>query len=167
MPRNFVNTAAIAKLTHRLNTAATAMARASKLSTTVGVHEEDGNKAYAPGKPITISQIAAVHELGTTRIPRRSWLLDYISENRATIDEAERRVVKAIALGRMTADVAYLQLGAFIVSKIKQRIRDRIEPGLADSTIAAKSVGGKLSDIPLIDEGRFLSSIRAKLERVA
>jgi len=162
---NFVNFAAMTRLTSRLHGKAAAMARASAMATTVGVHEEDGNKAYEPGKAITISQIAAVHEFGLGRVPRRSWLLDYISEDRATIKEAQRRVGVAIAKGRMTADVAYLRLGALIVSKIQARIRARIEPPLADATIDAKSVGGNLSDIPLIDEGRFINSIRARLDR--
>lgn len=158
---SFVNTAAVSRLVSMLGAKAAAMAEASKLSTTVGVHEEDGSVAYAPGKPITISQIASVHELGLGKVPRRSWLLDCISENRQAIAEAERRVASATVLGRMTLDVAYMQLGAFIVSMIQARIRAHIDPALADSTVRRKK-----SSLPLVHEGRFINSIRAKLERV-
>lgn len=153
---NVVNRAAIARVSGLIGRRKRTTEEASRTSVTVGIHEEEGGETVDGGQ--TIAEIGLYHELGTSRVPRRSWLADTIDEEQSRIDEALRRVGREIAAARMRPDVAYLQLGEFIVAKIQGRIRRRIPPPLAPSTIAAKG-----SDVPLIDEGRLIASIRSRV----
>lgn len=157
MPRRtFVNTAAIARVSRTLTDRKNAGRRASRLGVTVGIHEEEGSEDVEGGA--TLADVAFFHEMGTSNIPRRSWLLDGIEEEQSTIDEAMRRAGIAVVTKRLTPDAAYLQLGELIVAKLQARIRANIPPPLSAATIERKG-----SSTPLIDEGRLIASIRAKV----
>jgi hypothetical protein len=153
-----VNRAAINRVTVELGRRAQAARRASGLSVTVGIHEEEGSSAEEGGA--TLADIAAFHEFGTSRVPRRSWLLDGLAENEGAIREAFRRLGRATAQGRFSAEQGYLQLGEFVVAKLQARIRANIPPPLAPATVARKG-----SSVALIDEGRLFAAIRAKIRR--
>lgn len=156
---NFVNIALIARIQAQLDGIRGSGEEAGRHSLTVGVHEEEGAKLEPNGA--TIAAVAAFHEFGTSSIPRRSWLFDGIRENEAAIIEAIRRIGLAMVDRKrpMPAEKAYAQLGAFIVSKLQARIRENIPPPLSPVTIARKG-----SSVALIDEGRLIASIRAKVQ---
>jgi hypothetical protein len=157
---NFVNLALISRIQGALDGIRGSADEAGRHFLTVGVHEEEGAKLEPNGA--TIAAVAAFHEFGTRRTPRRSWLFDGIAEHEAEILEAIRRVGQAMVDRQrpMPADKAYAQLGAFIVAKLQARIRDNIPPPLSPVTIARKG-----SSVALIDEGRFIAAIRAKVQK--
>ncbi len=154
--RNVVNQAALTRVSARITGIRQATAEASRRGVTVGIHEEEGAELDDSGA--TVAAIAAFHEFGTSRVPRRSWLLDGITENEAAISEAFRRVGREIAAKRLSPEAGYAQLGEFIVAKLQARIRANIPPPLSPVTIARKG-----SSTALIDEGRLIASIRAKV----
>ena len=156
---NGVNTAAIARVARKLDQLIEKTAKANGISTTVGVHAEDG-AVWEPGGHVTIADVAFFAEAGTAREPRRSWLGDTIDLNKVAVDEAWRRVGKKILTKELRPDVGYLQFGEWLVAKIKARVRDHIDPANAASTVAAKG-----SSTPLIDQSRFLASIRAEIHK--
>lgn len=161
-PRTVVNVAALRRVRAELARRGGAAARASRLSVTVGIHEEEGGEEDASGT--TVASIAFFHEVGTSRVRRRSWLVDGIAENLEAIQEAQRRVARAIVQKNpVPVDRAYLQLGEFIVTKLKARIVAGIPPALLPATLLKKTVGGKGGATPLIDEGRLLASITAQV----
>lgn len=157
MARVVVNVGAVERVRAELRRRGDIGRRMSRVSVTVGIHEEEGEEAEGDSGA-TLAEVAFFHEVGTTRVPRRSWLADGIEENEDAIHEAFRRVARAMVEKRIPVDVGYLQFGEFVVAKLQGRIRSGISPPLAASTIAAKG-----SSIPLIDEGRLIASIRAKV----
>lgn len=113
---------------------------------------EDGEEAQ------TVGEIASQHELGLG-VPERSWLRDWVDENRAQIQEDLRRAMRLVLLGRMTKEQAVSLLGVKYVGEIQARISAGIDPANAPSTIARKG-----SSTPLIDTGQFRSAITHVLE---
>ena len=160
MPATFVNNAAIARVSRDLASRRDDLGRASRVSVTVGIHEEEGaaEEGAAEEGASTVAQVGLFHEMGTSTIPRRSWLADGISENEAEITEALRRVGRAVAQKTMRVDTAYAQLGEFIVAKLQARIRANIPPPLSPVTVERKG-----SSTALIDEGRLIDSIRSRV----
>lgn len=151
-----LNSGAVQRVAARLEDVRKALSAADRRAVTVGIHQDLGAEVRDGGA--TLAEIGAFHEFGTSKMPRRSWLLDGISENEAAIGTAFKRVGVAIAARRMPVDRAYDQLGEFILAKLKARVRARIDPPNAPATIARKG-----SSVPLIDEARLLASMRAKV----
>jgi sugar phosphate isomerase/epimerase len=156
--RNQVNTAALARVNAKLRRIRDQTREMGDFSVTVGVHEEEGSAQTDSGA--SLAAVAAFHEFGTSRVPRRSWLLDWLSENEGRVEEAFRRLAREVAARRMDAETAYFQLGEFAVSGIQARIRSNIPPPLSPVTVAAKG-----SSVALIDEGRLIASIRHRVRR--
>lgn len=130
----------------------------------VGIREQDGGDKEA-GNDLTLAQIAAVHEFGSSirhgrsggesvLVPERSFLRGWEHENRP---EAVRRIGKAVErvlLRDESPDRALGQVGLWAVRGVRRRIRSGIEPELAPSTIRRKG-----STTPLIDTGRLINTI--------
>jgi len=98
---------------------------------------------------------ATVNEFGSEdgRIPERSFL-------RATVDENRVKYAKILEVAALrlldgeSPDRAFGIVGMTVVADVQRRIRDRISPANAPSTIRQKG-----SDVPLIDTGRLRQSI--------
>ncbi len=156
---SFVNIRAVARVQTLLTGRLRATERASRVGLTVGIHEEEGSEKEE-GSEATVAAIAGFHEdpKEGSVLPKRSWLLDGIDENQAGIDTALRRLGRQFAQNRIGIDSGYLQLGELVVLKLQQRIRASIPPALQPATVERKG-----SSTTLIDEGRMLASIRAKV----
>lgn len=119
----------------------------------VDLREADG--ASKTAAPITMGEIAAIHEFGIG-VPERSFLRGYFKESNATVAEAALRLLRS----RGATPAMLETLGTWLVGQIQLRIANRIPPPLAASTIARKG-----SDVPLIDTGQLRSSIAYKVEK--
>lgn len=141
-----------------------------RASITVGIHGDDGSDpkadatweadgALTPASGLTVAEVAAFHEFGLG-VPQRSfirsWFDEAIEENRALIHSQLRLVVQR----KLTLDVALERIALKLEANIKRRIRNRIPPPLAQSTIDRKG-----SSVPLIDTGQLRNAIRARVVR--
>lgn len=99
---------------------------------------------------ITNVEIATFHEFGTDTVPQRSFL-------RSTADEKQQEVATRLgnAAGKTIDGAeshnAFGLVGAWFIGQVQKKIRSRIPPPLADSTVQAKG-----SDMPLIDTGQMI-----------
>lgn len=95
---------------------------------------------------LSMSEIMAIHEYGTDTIPERAPVKKTVDTHR---DKYTKRLAaaskKALSAG---GKAGYERLGVEAVSDIQRTIKSRVDPGLAESTIAKKG-----SDVPLIDDG--------------
>jgi hypothetical protein len=117
----------------------------------------DLSKAIGPKKSFTKVELAAVHEFGSLngRIPQRSFIRAGIDKNQEKINSIVVEVAKQVSDGKLTSEVGLGRIGLAAVAFIKRRIKDRIPPPNAPSTIAAKTKQGR-KDVPLIDTGQNL-----------
>lgn len=119
-----------------------------KGSITVGVHAQEGNASYPGGT--TVLDVAIWNEFGTDRIPARSFIRAWYSEQG---DEVKALMVK-LAHTSKNADQMWEKLGLYCVGQIQKRIADGVPPPNADSTVRQKG-----SSTPLIDTGQLRTSI--------
>lgn len=125
---------------------------------TVGVHASEGDEAHE-NTSLTVLQVAAFQEFGTSRAPRRSFIADWSDENEEAHKAQLRSMAKAVIAGSVkSVDQGLQRLGNLYVGEVQRRIAQGIEPPLAESTIKRKG-----SSKPLIDTGQLRSSIRFKL----
>jgi hypothetical protein len=141
-----------------------------KARITIGIHgdegadlrqdatfEEDG--ALTPSSGLTVAEVAAFHEFGTRTIPQRSfiraWFDESLAENRGLI----RSQLTLAASGKISLESALARVALKCEADVKRRIRNRIPPPLATSTIARKG-----SSVPLISTGQLRAAIRGKSE---
>lgn len=157
MGRTFVNVPALRRVQGLLGAKGRVAQSLRRTKLTIGIHEEEGQQLDDGGA--TVAAIAAFQEFGTSTIPRRSWLLDGLAENEAAINNAWRRFVRAALKGTIDVDSGWRQFGEFVVLRLQTRIRGSIPPPNTPATVALKG-----SSTTLIDEGRLLASIRAKIQ---
>ena len=124
----------------------------------VGVIGPKAEAAHAGG-PLTTAEIAEIHEIGAG-VPRRSWLVDWVEENRKEIARVMRALSTKTLLGKLAPKVATAQLGVWAVGSIQERIANRIPPPLAEATIKRKG-----SSVPLIDQGQLRQSITSRVAK--
>ena len=132
---------------------------------TVGVHSADGS-AIEDGSSLTVAEIAAIHEFGLG-VPERSWLRDFVDENRAKLSDMLATTAKLIAEGKYPPDVAMNRFGLAVVGMVKERITAGIDPPLTEETKREKQrvTGGGAKDTPLIRFGQFISAIAHEVNR--
>lgn len=127
----------------------------------VGVLAGSGTTADGVG----LVEIAAIHEFGSPeqRIPARSFLRSTFLFRRVNAMRTLcARLVRAIALGRMTKAQAFNALGSWAVAEVKNTITEiDIPPPLSQKTIDAKG-----SSKPLVDSGRLMNALSYELENV-
>lgn len=129
---------------------------------TVGVHAADG-AATQEGSDLTVADIAGIHEFGLG-VPERSWLRDFVDQNRAVLLAKLRDIGKRVARGE-DPDLLTERFGLEVVGMIKERIIAGIEPPLAPETLVRKlELTGAPKETPLILFGQFISSIAHRLE---
>ena len=102
---------------------------------------------------ITVAEIAEIHEFGLG-VPERSWLRDWIDQDKAQIEARISTESRAMITKKRTREQVLARLGVWIQGEIQQRIADGIPPPNAPSTIARKG-----SSKPLIDKGQLRQSI--------
>lgn len=120
----------------------------------LGVQGAKASSPHGPGEPISIGELAAIHELGLG-VPERSWLRSWIDENQRMIMDDCRRAMQQVILGKLTKEQALNVLGLKWVGAIQQRIADgQVTPALAKETVDRKG-----SSVPLIDTGVLRASI--------
>ncbi len=133
--------------------------RFNDLIVACGIHEEEG-AALEDGSPLTVAQIAAIHEYGAPNadppIPQRSWLRETCEEHSATIKGLIKKGAENVIKGA-NPDAEMEKIGLFVVGLIQRRIATGIPPANAQSTIDRKG-----SSTPLVDDGQFRQSIRSK-----
>lgn len=159
----------------------------------VGVLADKGGQETQPGSDITMIELAAIHEFGTTiqlgersnlktkrtigattiRIPERSFI-------RSTFERAE--VVKGIMAvarrgarellvnGPLRADAierALGRLGLYAATQIRDTIRKRLTTGPEDQANAPSTIAKKKSTLPLVDTGRLINAVSWIVTKVA
>ena len=102
--------------------------------------------------------IAAVQEFGSTdgRVPQRSFLRATIDEQRESLLNKFENLLRSAAQGKQTTEQATAKFGMLVVSAVREKIRGRIAPANKPATIKRKG-----SDMPLIDTGRLIQSIKS------
>ncbi len=121
---------------------------------TVGVQGEDAAKIHtadlgviAPGAGrITVGDLAKVHELGLG-VPRRSWLVDWMDENKSTMSRETRTAMKAVLSGKRTRKDALAKLGY----DWTKAVRDRMAAGGVKPPISAETAERKGHNTPLVE----------------
>lgn len=157
-----------------------AVMAAEQTTAWIGIQSTEGRapKDGSEGDDIpTLAEVAASHEYGgkNGRPPMRSYLRSTAdAEGRAWLSGL-RAAIRAYASGD---EAGYTQrvrtMGVLATGQIRGTIRRRIAPPLAASTIAARrkgparNVDGSIpDDVPLIDTGQLIGSIRAQAATVA
>jgi hypothetical protein len=120
------------------------------VSILVGIDDEDPE----------LAEIALYNEFGTLdgHVPERSFL-------RSTMDEGRPKYLRLqeVAVDRMLDGLdprlAYGAIGLVACADVRRRIRNRVDPPNAASTIAKKG-----SDTPLVDTGRLYDAIGYTVE---
>ena len=127
-----------------------------RASVRVGVMGDAGDE-----KGVSLAEIAAYHEFGTSTIPERSFLratfYGHAAEGLRVMCE---KLSKAIIEGKLDEPRALGLLGTWAVAEVKKTIRASIAPELAPATIAAKG-----SSLPLVDSGQLINSITYVVEK--
>lgn len=130
---------------------------ANDLIVTVGVHAPEGAKPADPEaeSPITVSEIATIHEYGMGNSPERSFIRAWADQKAAENDMALRKIAQAIIQGKYDGRTGLERFGLLAVGQIQTRISNGIPPPNAESTIRQKG-----SSTPLIKTGHLRSAIR-------
>lgn len=119
-----------------------------------------GSKAAEDHGGVTTAFIAAAHELGAG-VPRRSWLVDGINENRARIRKMWDYALGAAPKGPVILRRQLAVFGALVVGVLQERIAAGILPPLDPRTIRRKG-----SSVPLIDTGQLRTAITHEVEDI-
>lgn len=131
--------------------------RGAKAKVTVGIHGTDGAKVHEG--EITVADVGAFHEFGTSTIPARSFIRGWFDESVAANRGLLASQMRLVMAGKLTLETALERVALKMEASVRNRIRAHIPPPLAQSTIDRKG-----SSTPLISTGQLVSSIRAKSE---
>lgn len=130
---------------------------------TVGVHGPEGSAEHEapPGggsSPLTVAQVATIHEYGLGTSPERSFIRAWSDENESKNLETLVKIGQAVVQGKFTAEQGLDRAGLRFVAEIQKRIRGGIAPPLKPATIARKG-----SSTPLVNTGQLITSIRHRV----
>jgi phage gpG-like protein len=129
----------------------------------VGWPEEVGKVNHEMGPlqenaktPLKIAEIATIHEFGAPEagIPERSMLRANDFKNKKKYLQVINRLTTEVFEGKMKPINVLEVVGLMVVSDVKNRIREGIEPALKPETIRRKG-----SSKPLIDTGQLVNSV--------
>ena len=110
---------------------------------------------------VSLAEIAAFHEFGTSTIPERSFLrATFFGHAAEGIRVMCEKLSKAVVEGKLDEPRALGLLGTWAVAEVKKTIRASIAPELAAATIAAKG-----SSLPLVDTGQLINSVTFVVEK--
>lgn len=126
----------------------------------VGVTEKSGAKPHPEGNGSTVGDIAFYNEFGTMQIPSRSFIRDWVDGNIENIAKEIGTDTLRVIMSNETMRDALKKRGKTYRESVIRRIRNRIPPPNAESTLAQKS-----GDIPLIDTTTLLEAIVYEVEK--
>lgn len=122
-----------------------------KMQVDVGFQE---GATYENG--ISVAQVAAWNEYGTTRMPARPFIRTTFSRDRDKIQNyLSAEVKKMIETGDIDAEATFNRIGAYSKSLVQKNIREGPWVPNAPSTIRKKG-----SSRPLIDTGQMRQSVQ-------
>lgn len=135
-------------------------------SVTVGVFGEKGDKPHKSedgGPPLTMAEIAELHEFGIG-VPERSFIRSYVDSHNAQImrvflEQMKAAMVRSIRTGKPITDAEKKKILDRVGLKMVGDIQGRISAGDIQPPLDEKTVARKGSSIPLIDTGQLRSSI--------
>lgn len=135
----------------------------------VGIQSQEGRaeKEVPPDAPpaggVNLATVAEAHEFGTVTIPQRSFLRSTGDAEGKKWLRAFGAAIRAYAEGSGRGFERRIRvLGNVAVSDVRNTIRRRIAPPLAAVTVARRRKGrGSGEDVPLIDTGQLVNSIRS------
>jgi hypothetical protein len=142
---------------------------AKDLVLTVGVHGSEGQEPHGnvdaegnalPPGPLTVADIATVHEYGLGTSPERSFIRAWADEQATKNNQTLAAIGKAVVQGKFTAEQGLERAGLRFVGDIQKRIKGNIPPPLMARTVARKK-----SSTPLINKGQLWSSIRHRVHK--
>lgn len=123
----------------------------------------DSGGAEHKDSTLTVAGVAAIHEYGAPdhNIPERSFIRGTIEAHSTEVQGFIDHQNKSVLLQKINVKEALGRLGLFMVALIKNRIvKEHVPPPLKESTIKAKTRDGKTGEVPLVDTGQMLNSIR-------
>lgn len=125
----------------------------------VGVLASKGGDApHAAGSPITLVELAAIHEFGSPSrgIPERSFIRKTFDLRRDVFNRVVEKLARGVLDGTVDYHKALEVLGAWGAAQVRDRITKGagVPPPLKDATITRKG-----SSRPLVVTGRLLQSI--------
>lgn len=135
---------------------------------TVKVGVQGTDKAVRRGKGGAIKNtdqplavIAAVHEFGLNKMPKRSFLRSAYDENKPAINDMVDKIATGFIQSRgLSTQDALNQLGNVVQGMVQKKIVDGPFTPNAPATIKRKK-----SDRPLIDTGHLRQSIRYVIKK--
>lgn len=107
-----------------------------------------------PPAPITVGEIAEIHEFGLGHVPQRSFIRGWVDENPGKIRLAMTRQMEGVIKGKYDKAKAMSRFGLWAVGQIQKRMANGISPPLHPVTILRKG-----SSVPLIDTGQLRASV--------
>jgi len=126
----------------------------------VGVLDDAAKRTEDGEGPMTLLEVAAVHEFGAGHVPQRSFIRATVDAREAEIRDLQRALSVQILRGDVEEDVALERLGAKVAAMCQNRIADGIAPELAPETIERKG-----SSKPLVDTGQLKAAITFRVYR--
>lgn len=123
-----------------------------------------GNEQHRPSitsgspNPITMSSLAAIHELGLG-VPKRAFIEPSLKANRKKYLAYAGRQITPIIRGRQSMDAAWQGLGVMAVADVQKYMVTATFTPLAPSTIARKG-----SSKPLVDTGQMRQAITYRVK---
>ena len=118
----------------------------------VGVIGTPARESVGGGVPV--ADVATFHEFGTENAPQRSFIRATVDGNIKKIQDRQNVIMKWVLFEGADTNRELAKLGLELQGMIQQRIKDRIPPPLAESTIKSKG-----SDVPLIDTGQLWRAV--------
>ena len=103
---------------------------------------------------VTVAQVAAWNEFGTSNIPARPFMRQSVENNSSIIVEMCKEMLKQVATGEKDSDEALRAIGAIQVGQIQNEIS---EGGFVENAPSTKKQKG--SSAPLIDSGHMRQSV--------
>lgn len=103
----------------------------------------------------TIAVVAAANELGTSRVPQRSFIGRTVDGEAKEIAEVQARVMDKVVAGSMSAEQAADVVGLDAASRVRATIRSNVPPALKPETVKRKG-----DSRTLVDTGQLLNAIK-------
>ncbi len=131
----------------------------------VGHLRSSGNHKQKPGEkgqPISVAQIAAIHEFGSAdgKIPERSYFRSTMNQIHKPLSRMLKKLSKKVTTGGMSKTTALGIVGEYVLTQIRDKIESNIPPALKPETIKRKG-----SDKTLIDTGQLRDSLDYEIKQ--